>query len=59
MGPGLSALVLSWPVDYELGREVLERAGCSESETQRIMWKNAADLYKLPYEEPETIGVAA
>ena len=49
----------AWPVDYELGREILERAGASESEIERIMWKNAADIYQLAYDAPETISVAA
>ena len=30
-----------------------------ESEIERIMWKNAADLYKLPYDEPERLNAAA
>jgi hypothetical protein len=38
---------------------VLERAGCTHSEIERIMWKTAADLYKLPYDEPATISLAA
>ncbi len=59
-GPDFPHASSAWPVDYELGREVLERAGCSESEIQRIMWKNAADLYTLPYETADAaIGVAA
>ena len=58
-GPDFPHSSSAWPVDYELGREVLERAGCSESEIERIMWKNAADLYKLPYDEPATVGAAA
>ena len=57
-GPDFPHSSSAWPVDYELGREVLERAGCSESETQRIMWKNAADLYKLPYEMTDVVGAA-
>ena len=42
-------------------REVLERAGASESEIERIMWRNAADIYKVPYDEPRltAAGVAA
>jgi uncharacterized protein len=58
-GPDFPHSSSAWPVDYELGREVLERANCSESEIDRIMWRNAADIYKLPYELPETMGVAA
>jgi uncharacterized protein len=57
-GPDFPHSSSAWPVDYELGREVLERAGCSESELERIMWKNAADLYKVPY-EIHAVGVAA
>jgi hypothetical protein len=35
-----------------LGREILERAGATAGEIDRIMWRNSADLYQLPYEEP-------
>jgi len=58
-GPDFPHSSSAWPVDYELGREVLERAGCSESEMERIMWKNCADLYKLPYDVPATTAVGA
>jgi predicted TIM-barrel fold metal-dependent hydrolase len=58
-GPDFPHSSSAWPVDYELGREVLERAGCSDSEMERIMWKNAADLYKLTYDAPDTAGVTA
>ena len=51
-GPDFPHSSSSWPVDYELGREILEREGASESEIERIMWRNAADLYKLTYDEP-------
>ena len=37
----------------------LERAGATPSEIERIMWRNAADLYKLPYDEPERLNAAA
>ena len=49
-GPDFPHSSSAWPVDYELGLEILERAGCAESEIERIMWKNAADLYQLPYD---------
>jgi uncharacterized protein len=42
-----------------LGREILERAGATPGEIERIMWRNAAELYKLEYEEPATIRSAA
>jgi predicted TIM-barrel fold metal-dependent hydrolase len=58
-GPDFPHSSSAWPVDYELGREVLERAQCSESEIERIMWKNAADLYKLPYDLADAPRVAA
>jgi uncharacterized protein len=58
-GPDFPHSSSAWPVDYELGREILERAGCTESEIERIMWKNAADLYKLRYEVADTVSVAA
>ena len=44
-------------MDYQVGREVLERQGCTESEIERIMWRNAADLYKLPYDAPDRVTV--
>jgi len=58
-GPDFPHSSSAWPVDYDLGREILERAGCTESEIERIMWKNAADLYKLPFDAPGTASVAA
>jgi predicted TIM-barrel fold metal-dependent hydrolase len=58
-GPDFPHSSSSWPVDYELGREILERAGATESEIERIMWRNAADLYQLPYDEPSKIPAAA
>jgi uncharacterized protein len=58
-GPDFPHSSSAWPVDYELGRELLERAGASESEIARIMWKNAADMYNLPYDEPDVNVVAA
>jgi len=58
-GPDFPHSSSAWPIDYELGREILERAGCTESEIERIMWKNAADLYKLPYDTSGTIRTAA
>jgi len=58
-GPDFPHSSSAWPVDYELGREILERAGCTESEIERIMWKNAADLYKLQYDVRDTVNVAA
>ena len=58
-GPDFPHSASNWPVDYALGLEILQRAGATESEIVRIMWKNAADLYKLPYDEPATIPSAA
>ena len=58
-GPDFPHSSSSWPLDYQLGREVLQRAGATESEIERIMWKTAADLYKVPYDAPALISVAA
>jgi predicted TIM-barrel fold metal-dependent hydrolase len=58
-GPDFPHSSSNWPVDYELGREILERAGATPSEIERIMWRNAADLYKLPYDEPSVVESAA
>ena len=49
-GPDFPHSISNWPCDYELGLEVLQKAGCTESEIDRIMWKNCADLYGLEYE---------
>jgi uncharacterized protein len=58
-GPDFPHSSSAWPVDYELGLEILKRAGSSESEIERIMWKNAADIYKVPYEARNAVVVAA
>ena len=58
-GPDFPHSSSSWPVDYQLGREILERAGATPSEIERIMWRNAADTYKMPYDEPATRRRAA
>ena len=58
-GPDFPHSSSNWPVDYQLGREILERHGATPSEIERIMWRNAADLYRLPYDEPATISAAA
>jgi predicted TIM-barrel fold metal-dependent hydrolase len=58
-GPDFPHSSSNWPCDYQLGREILERAGATPSEIERIMWKNAADMYKIPYDAPKTISVAA
>jgi predicted TIM-barrel fold metal-dependent hydrolase len=58
-GPDFPHSSSNWPVDYQLGKEILERAGATSPEIERIMWKNAADIYKLPRDEPATISAAA
>jgi predicted TIM-barrel fold metal-dependent hydrolase len=58
-GPDFPHSSSAWPYDHEIGREILERGGASESEIERIMWKNAADIYQLKYDAPDTISVAA
>jgi predicted TIM-barrel fold metal-dependent hydrolase len=58
-GPDFPHSSSNWPVDYQLGREILERAGATPAEIERIMWKNAADMYKLPHDEPAAISAAA
>ena len=50
-GPDFPHGASAWPVDYELGLEILQREGCTPGEIERIMWKNCADLYALPYED--------
>jgi predicted TIM-barrel fold metal-dependent hydrolase len=58
-GPDFPHSSSNWPVDYQLGREILERAGSTPAEIERIMWRNAADLYRLPYELPAPIRAVA
>jgi predicted TIM-barrel fold metal-dependent hydrolase len=58
-GPDFPHSASNWPVDYELGREILERVGATPSEIDRIMWRNSADLYRLPYEEGAEVQSAA
>jgi predicted TIM-barrel fold metal-dependent hydrolase len=41
--------VSNWPIDTELGREQLQRAGATGSESDRMMWQTCAKLYGLPY----------
>ena len=58
-GPDFPHASSNWPCDYQLGKEILERAGATPSEIERIMWKNCADMYKIPYDTPSTISSAA
>jgi predicted TIM-barrel fold metal-dependent hydrolase len=58
-GPDFPHSTSSWPVDFQLGKEFLERAGATPSEIERIMWRTAADLYKLPYDDPASVKIAA
>jgi predicted TIM-barrel fold metal-dependent hydrolase len=60
-GPDFPHSSSNWPVDYQLGKEILERHGATPGDIERIMWRNAADLYHLPYDEPErsTAGAGA
>jgi uncharacterized protein len=58
-GPDFPHSSSNWPVDYQLGREILERVGATPAEIERIMWKNAAALYKLPLEETAAVSPAA
>jgi predicted TIM-barrel fold metal-dependent hydrolase len=58
-GPDFPHSSSNWPFDYQLGLEILQREGATPSEIERIMWKNAADMYKIPYDKPSTISVAA
>ncbi len=58
-GPDFPHSSSNWPVDYQLGLEILERGGATAGEIERIMWRNAADLYKLPYGKSTTTRTAA
>ena len=58
-GPDFPHSSSNFPLDYELGLEILERTGATRSEIERIMWKTCADIYKLPYDEPATLSLAA
>jgi predicted TIM-barrel fold metal-dependent hydrolase len=58
-GPDFPHSSSNWPMDYQLGREFLQRAGATESEMQRIMWKTCADVFRIPYDEPVDLPAAA
>jgi predicted TIM-barrel fold metal-dependent hydrolase len=58
-GPDFPHSSSAWPLDYQLGREFLERAGATPSEIERIMWKTCADVFRVPYDAPDTISKAA
>ena len=58
-GPDFPHSSSSWPVDYEFGLRDPRARGRDASEVERIMWRNAADLYKVPYDEPATVKSAA
>ena len=47
-GPDFPHSSSSWPVDYELGLEILERAGATRERDRADHVANAADIYKLP-----------
>jgi uncharacterized protein len=36
-----------WPIDGEVGYESCQLAGCTPTETERIMWRTAAETYGL------------
>jgi len=59
-GPDFPHSTSSWPVDFTIGLDSLKRVGATPAEIERIMWRNAAEMYKLPFEEParELVGVA-
>jgi predicted TIM-barrel fold metal-dependent hydrolase len=58
-GPDFPHSTSSWPVDYQIGLEALQRVGATPSEIERIMWRNAAEMYKLPFDEPAIAASAA
>ena len=55
-GPDFPHSTSSWPVDYQIGLEMLQRVGATPSEIERIMWRNAADIYKLAYDDPAAVA---
>jgi predicted TIM-barrel fold metal-dependent hydrolase len=58
-GPDFPHSSSNFPLDYQLGREILDRVGATQSEIERIMWKTCADIYKLPYDAPAELSLAA
>ena len=58
VGPDFPHSTSSWPVDYQLGRSSSSEP-VPPLEIERIMWRTAADLYKIPYDDPASIKVAA
>ncbi len=51
-GPDFPHSTSSWPVDYQLGQSSSKSRCATPSEIERIMWRKAADLYKIPYDDP-------
>lgn len=42
--------VSSWPIDVELAEAQLKNGNVPADEWERMMWRNCADMYKMPYE---------
>ncbi len=51
--------ISNWPIDVELAHAQMKHAGVTEDERQRLMWRNVADLYGIPYEMPAEQKAAA
>jgi predicted TIM-barrel fold metal-dependent hydrolase len=39
--------VSNWPIDLEIGNDMLDCAGVTEPEREKLMWRNAAKVYRL------------
>jgi predicted TIM-barrel fold metal-dependent hydrolase len=42
--------VSNWPIDVEIAHA--QMVDCNQAEIDRMMWRTAADLYGIPYDEP-------
>jgi predicted TIM-barrel fold metal-dependent hydrolase len=42
--------VSNWPIDGEIARDQMIKGAVPEDEADKLLWKNCADLYHIPYE---------
>jgi len=51
--------ISNWPIDVELADAEMAEAGVTADEHERLMWRNSADLYQIPYEVAPTSRIQA
>jgi predicted TIM-barrel fold metal-dependent hydrolase len=42
--------VSNWPIDAELAHDQMAKGGVSDEEAEKLLWRNCADWYGIPYE---------